>query len=359
MVQKVKRVHLALFFKDFAVWLHSSCVGLNVAAYSTAKVLRENGIDATAFPVRHNVDVVNAIDQYNETHRERLTHVVISAPWLSERDIKALLCGFPEIQFVVLSHSNVGFLQADPDGVYILRRYLDLSKAFTNLRVGGNSERFVAWFQMAYDDRIVLLPNLYSLAGYRPSKVWVGSWPLRIGSFGAIRPLKNFMTSAGAALLIGKYHRVPVEFHMSCGGESSGNGIVLAIEEMLARTGVKLIKHEWELWDKFVQVVANMDLLIQPSYTESFNMITADGIRAGVASVVSPAIYWVPKEWQVDPDDAAGVALVGRQLLAKPAANDGRKALANHNTFGLRYWGEFLYGKVEEVPWYRKIFRRV
>ncbi len=30
-----------------------------------------------------------------------------------------------------------------------------------------------------------------------------------------------------------------------------------------------------------------MHLLLQPSYTESFNMVTADGVAEGVASVVS------------------------------------------------------------------------
>ena len=96
-------------------WIRSSCVGLNVAGFTTAKYLKEHGIDTTVFPVRHNVDVVHAIDHYNETHIKRLTHVVISAPWLSLHDMKSLVRNFPEIQFVILSHSNVGFLQARPE----------------------------------------------------------------------------------------------------------------------------------------------------------------------------------------------------------------------------------------------------
>ena len=96
----LNNVHLAIFFKDFAAWIRSSCVGLNVAGFTTAKYLKEHGIDTTVFPVRHNVDIVRAIDHYNETHIKRLTHVVISAPWLSLHDMKNLVRNFSDIQFV-------------------------------------------------------------------------------------------------------------------------------------------------------------------------------------------------------------------------------------------------------------------
>ena len=105
------RPHLALFFKDFAAWIRTSCVGLNVAGFTTAKALRARGVDVSVFPVRHNVDIVHAIDKYNETHKERLTHIVISAPWLSTYDLKCILRNWPDMQVVILSHSNVGFLR--------------------------------------------------------------------------------------------------------------------------------------------------------------------------------------------------------------------------------------------------------
>ena len=37
-----------------------------------------------------------------------------------------------------------------------------------------------------------------------------------------------------------------------------------------------------------------MDLLISFSYTESFSMVTADGVAEGLASVASDAIDWAP-----------------------------------------------------------------
>jgi hypothetical protein len=86
-----------------------------------------------------------------------------------------------------------------------------------------------------------------------------------------------------------------------------------------------------------------MHLLLQPSYTESFNMVTADGVAEGVASVVSSAIDWVPKYWQACPDTVLDIARVGRQLLRDPQAPaDGYRALQAHNRAGQAAWRAYL-----------------
>ena len=180
--------HLAIFFKDFAAWVcDASCIGLHVAGHTTVEYLRSKGIDAHVFPVRHNIDVVNALAHYEATHEEPITHAVISAPWLSLYDLKCLVEKYKDVRFVILSHSNVGFLQADPGGVELFRQYAELARTHSNLSVGGNSRRFSEWFQLAYLENCVCLPNLY------PSPKIIGkSWEenfscVRIGAFGAIR----------------------------------------------------------------------------------------------------------------------------------------------------------------------------
>jgi glycosyltransferase involved in cell wall biosynthesis len=344
-----RKVRVALAFKDFAAWLRSSCTGLNVAGFATAEVLKEAGIDVTVFPVRHNIDLVYAIDGYKEEHGEPLTHVIISAPWLSVHDLRSLLEHFPYIHFVVLSHSNVGFLQADFEGVRLLRQYIHLSQEHSNLSVGGNSERFVEWLRETFHRDAVLLPNLYPLARtkMKPAPVPKDGLPtqtIKIGAFGAVRPQKNFMTAAAAAVSIQRHLKVPVEFHMSVGGEEGGNFTSLAIEQMLEESGVTLIRHPWRYWDDFIEVVGSMDLLIQVSYTESFNMITADGINAGVPSVVSPAISWAPFLWTADPDNAKEVAHVGLSLLRQDETRQlGISALKAHDAWGLSVWEGFFH----------------
>lgn len=106
--------------------------------------------------------------------------------------------------------------------------------------------------------------------------------------------------------------------------------------------GFKLVAHKWETWDKFIKLVASMDLLVQPSFTESFNLTVADGISVGVPSVVSPVIHWAPAGWKADPDNAVEVAEVGVELLNSSQGYRGYNALTKHNERGLQKWTEFL-----------------
>ncbi len=344
---RLEDVRLGLFWKDFAYWCAgASCVGLTVAGSATAKVLSEYGVDVSVFPVKDNMDVVHAIDGYNESHDEPLTHVVISAPWLTLHDLKALVENFEDTQFVILCHSNVGFLQADPGGVELLRDYKTLSRTHPNLKVGGNSKKFVKWFDEVYGADIIWLPNLYPI-----HKVPVrgrDNSVLKIGAFGVVRPEKNFMTAAGAALAIQRYYGIPVELHMSEGGESDHGMVIPAIEQMCdGIPNFKLILHKWCFWDKFIEIIRSMDIMLQPSFTESFNMITADGISVGVPSVVSPVITWAPDSWKADPDDALDIAEKAIDILSDTIglnANLGMDALAKHDKIGLVQWFRYLLG---------------
>jgi len=107
--------------------------------------------------------------------------------------------------------------------------------------------------------------------------------------------------------------------------------------------GVSLVHSGWQSWPKFRQVAGHMHLLLQPSYTESFNMVTADGVAEGVPSVVSDAIEWAPEHWKAKSDDVLDIARVGRALLNDPrAASDGYAALSAHNRQGTAAWLQFL-----------------
>jgi hypothetical protein len=86
-----------------------------------------------------------------------------------------------------------------------------------------------------------------------------------------------------------------------------------------------------------------MHLLLQPSYTESFNVVTADGAAEGVPSVVSHAIEWAPRNWKAQVDDAGHIARVGVRLLrSRWAASLGFAALTRHNRRAMRMWQGFI-----------------
>jgi hypothetical protein len=152
------------------------------------------------------------------------------------------------------------------------------------------------------------------------------------------------MSAAGAAIEIATQLKADLELWLSAGRLEGGGAILDAVHAMTAGLPhVKLVESGWQSWPSFRTTVRHMHLLMQPSYTESFNMVTADGIAEGVPSVVSSAIDWAPAHWKASVDDVRDIARVGRYLLADPhAPADGLAALTQHNLEGLDAWQSYL-----------------
>lgn len=335
---------LVLAYKNFAASRHISHIGLGVSAINTAKVLRRAGIEAHVWPI------VSAGDLWDRLERTPdVKDVIISAPWLPSSALRDLATQYPETKFSVNCHSNVGFLQADRNGVKLIRELLDLERGTHNIFAAGNSRRFCDWVQSAFCAPCEFLPNLYYLADeprprHRPAPYHLGA-PLRIGVFGATRPLKNLMSAAAAALDVAKGFHAPLELWLSAGrSEGGGDTVLAAVREMLAGLpGVCLHLSGWESWPAFRRTVGHMHLLLQPSYTESFNMVTADGVAEGLASVVSDAIDWAPHDWKAEVDDALAIARTARRLLLDHhAAAEGLRALERYIADGIRHYQRFV-----------------
>jgi len=215
-----------------------------------------------------------------------------------------------------------------------------------NFQVSGNSEKFCNWLEAAYQCPVTFLPNMYYLDYcVNPNKpVYVGGI-LRIGAFGAIRPQKNMMSMAAAALQLHEELKVDTEFWVS-GGRTEGGGstIINAVRAMVKNIpGFTLKEMNWSTWPEFRDIVRKMHLLMQVSYTESFNMVTADGIAEGVPSVVSSSIDWAPGYWQAESDNVPDIARIGRQLIYDPKAPwEGAVALETHNASSFRTWCDWL-----------------
>lgn len=138
-------MNLALCYKNFAANPNISHIGLGVSALNTAKVLKRHGLTVRAVAINSITDLDNYLIKNPQT-----THVVISAAWLPVLDLGKLVIRYPQIEFAVNIHSNVGFLQADANGVTLLRHYVHLSRELLNFRVAGNSLKFTDWLDEAY-----------------------------------------------------------------------------------------------------------------------------------------------------------------------------------------------------------------
>ena len=332
-------MQVVLAYKNFAANRAVSHIGLGVTALNAAKSMRARGIQADVWPI------INAEELRSRLTKTGATHVVVSAPWIQTMDLARLCADFPETRFAVNCHSNLGFLQADPSAMRLVREGLDLGRCTWNFQIAANCERLGRWVEAAYGAPCLRLPNVYHLdSTASPKRELYKSGTLRIGAFGATRALKNLLTAAGAAVEIANARRADLEFWISSGRNEGAGPVVEAVKQMMyGLPHVKLIENGWQTWPQFRQTVRHMHLLLQPSYTESFNVVTADGVAEGVPSVVSDAIEWAPDSWKAEVDDAGHIARVGLQLLNnRRAVKQGRAALERHNRVAFDHWRGFL-----------------
>lgn len=354
-----KRAHVVLFYRDFKDYActdygdygydgeentgtgYKCHRGLGINALMTAKVLRKNGIRCDLVPAGNVADVRVALDKYAPTH------AIIQALWVDGDDQASLCVDFPHVHFIVRVHSQIGFLQVEPKAIKILRDLMFLQEIQLNLTVSSNTHRLRDYLTGVYKSPVLYLPNLYDLDRVnRKRDESFDHRVLRIGSFGAHRLLKNHTTAAAAAMLMAQRHGSDLEFYVNAGREENiKNGSIMgALGNMFDRVPwAKLIPAPWSEWSQFRQTVAYMDLCMQVSFTETFNIVTADAVAEGVPSVVSSAIEWTPSSWHADVDNAADIARVGSYLLwDKHGADEGLKHLQRYCMDGIGTWLNYL-----------------
>ena len=340
-------VRVALVCKDFSS-NQVSHVGLRITADYTAKTLRQNGIWAESWGANTSQDIATKIRNHNQISLARkdvpLSHVVISAPWVASKDISGLAQEFSEVNFVTVSHSSVGFLSADPNAIKILRETSDLQMTTHNVFVGGNCRKFTDWATSAWGVNVVCLPNLYCTSENFTNRVrnWREGDTLRIGLFGANRPLKNHVSGAAGVADLAARLGTPIELFISSGRDEGGS--TQAIKEITSGIpNLKVTYTGWLTWPDFRRLLRTLDLVFQVSHTESFNVVTADSISEGVPVVVGPAINWAPKDWVANPDEPCDISLVAERLLRdKTTTHRGHKALAEYIDGALVTWKKFL-----------------
>lgn len=324
-----------------------SDAGLAVTVNGTAKVLRRAGVHAEAWKVRNADELAARIEAEMWRAARPITHVIVNNPrFIGPAKFAELASKWTDIEFVQLNHSGLAYLSIDDKGVWNIRAVLDLETALHNVRVAANNPRFRGWLNGNFGVDCILLPNLYDVESFRnPVTARKDCDPLRIGSFGAGRPWKNQLIAAEAALTMARRLGVNLELYINSGHwDTNGKHSEARGEMFSGLPWAKIIEVKWDAWPRFRRTVAAMDILLSPSFDETFCVVCADGIAEGVPSVVTGAMEWTPRQWWSEPWDQASVAHVGMALLhdRTGAVHEGRAALTEFVKNGLRLWIEYL-----------------
>jgi hypothetical protein len=345
---KIDSARVILAVKNFAAIQGVCHIGLGVTATNTLKVLRRNGIHCEAWAVQTAKELRErlAADAHKPANHTPISHVIVSAPsWVQPKDFKTLCFLYPEIEFVQLNHSGTAYLSIDKFGIRNIRECIDLSLSLHNLKVAGNNPRFCNWASATFGFEALLLPNLYDTTSFvnpYPKRPLCGK--ILIGSFGASRPWKNQLTAAEAGVQLARRLGVRLELYVNSKRPDGGERMIESRQELFHNlAGCKLIEVPWQQWPVFRDTVATMHILFQPSFDETFNVVTADGIAEGVASVAAPSIEWTPQDWWCEPCDPSSLVKVALNLLHDPqAVDDGRRHLKAFVADGIQRWLRYL-----------------
>jgi hypothetical protein len=338
-------VRVLLCYKNFSKECDISHIGMGVTACYSAKTLCQVGYRAEAKPIFGADDLTSFINSQETTPRP-VTHVVIMAQWIPTMYLAQLARQFPHIKFAQNCHSNVGFLQAEPPAIDLLRGAIDLETGLPNFFACANNLRLTTALYAMYGRPVTFLPNLYYLHGQEPVNrpLWNGGL-LRVGAFGSLRIYKNFSTAVAAAIELTSNLKCHSEIWINSGRHDGAGNVVYRTAVSWTRNlpNVTLKQFQWSAWPDFKRMVGSMNLLLQPSYTETFNNVTADGICEGTPSVVSESIEWCPASWKSEPDCSSDVAGVARRILFDPyAAHEGYKCLKHYVQQGIPHWEKWL-----------------
>jgi hypothetical protein len=335
-----------LAVKNFASIPGVCHIGLGVTATNTLKVLRRNGIHCEAWPAQTYAELRSKLSaETKKADYTPISHLIVSSPaWIQPSQFKTLCLLYPEIQFVLLSHSGTAYLSIDKYGIRNLSAGNDLAREVHNFTLAANNPRSKVAFDAMWGADTVLLPNLYDTSSYVPYTRRQFANHIRVFNPGASRPWKNQLTAAEASIMLARRLGVELKYFVNSKRPDGGERMIESRAELFNTVPVDTITDiPWEPWPRFRADIAKMHLIMQPSFDETFDVVAADAAAEGVPCVCTPAIEWMPRSSWAEPWDPQSVMATGLALLHDPhAVTDARTHLSAYVKDGTRRWMDFI-----------------
>ena len=307
---------------------------LNSVKFVT-EMLNDMGVEAKMVEVTDN----NSIDA--EVTRFKPTHVIIEAFWVVPEKFDVLMPLHPDVTWIVRNHSDIPFLANEGIAFEWMFEYLE-----RGVRIASNKPATVRDLSRLLRTHVQYLPNYYPVTHTREPHFKLGDH-LNIGCFGAVRPLKNQLMQALAAIEFADEHNKRLRFHMNVGRiEMNGDPIIKNIRALFANLPRhhELIEHPWLDHDKFIALAKKMDLGMQVTFSETYNIVSADLVNLEIPIVVSPEVHWANQDSWADPSSIEDMVLTLNEVCEhhKTIIKENKKGLMHENADTICAWWEFI-----------------
>lgn len=312
---------------------------INSCAFIIEKLL-ENGIEAKAVQVVDNNDIDREVTNYSPTH------VFIEALWVVPNKFEVLSKLHPNVEWIIHLHSKVPFLATEGMSVQWIGEYLALRNQGVKIKIAANNDDCAEQLNEVFNG-VLTLPNMYFPPKLPEVKKYAHPGVIHIGCFGALRPLKNTLEQAFLAIEFANNIGKTLEFHINHSPHEaeSTDPVYRNLISLFDFSKHSLMNHGWLPHDEFLALVQTMDLGMQVSYTESFNIVAADFIHCNVPIVVSDEISWVCPLYKADPSSPTEIvqkltsAYNNRRLGAQSL---NKVWLKNYNNKALSAWLQYF-----------------
>lgn len=290
----------------------------------------------------------NSIDR--EVALFKPTHVIIHALWVTPHKLEELVKKWKSVLWVIRIHSKIPFLANEGIAFNWLCKYNEIMRCNENVTVSGNSKPFNDDLEDTMGLRTIYLPNIYCPALYDEESsiksIVKSKDTIEIGCFGALRPMKNHMNQAVAAVKFANKIGKNVNFHVNADRiEQNGEQVIKNLRSYFGCIdGHALVEHPWMSHQDFIEVVKQMDIGMQVSFSESFNIVSADFVWNNIPMVMGEDIDWAPAIFSADPNSTDDMvcklkwAWYGRWGLQKLSKN----SLDKYNNEAFRIWKKYI-----------------
>lgn len=280
--------------------------GLHNSINSLVYGLRSAGIDATLVDVADR----NGIDAVVREHKPDV--VVIEAYWVTPGKFQLLKLIHPNVHWIVRNHSEIPFLAEEASAGMWNCEYLKMGVEVSSVSTRTVNDLMNLQMNLNVDSSLVsYLPNVYWGDGGIPNPVKeMPTDEIHIGCFGALRPMKNHFQQAMAAIGYAASTGRKLFFHINgTRVESHGASPLKNLRGTFARLyNAELVEHPWMEKDQFYKLLQErIDVLLQCSLTESFNIVAADAVLCGVPVISSGEVRWLSDVFHCDPTDSTSI----------------------------------------------------
>jgi hypothetical protein len=294
--------------------------GLYNSAHFVFAMLLKHGVDANCIQVNDHNDIDREVTKY------RPNIVIIEALWVTPEKFKILHKLHPKVKWVVRIHSEIPFIANEGIAMQWIHEYSAIAKS-SNLWIAPNTKKMTSDLRSLGIKHTITLPNYYPTGEYL-SAPYKKAEELNIGCFGAIRPLKNQLIQAVAAIEYANQTGKKLIFHINSSRIERGETVIKNIRALFENHPThKLVEHGWYNHAQFLLLIQQMDLGLQVSLSETFNIVAADFAACGIPVVGSKEISWL--HWLYKADATSSESIVNRLLVADYGRKWGLQCL-NH-----------------------------